>query len=62
MTVSNQEGSGHLYSRKVTINPVNTSDSANYICSAVVFPTDSTFISASEKSKDEVIIEVKGRY
>ena len=61
-TVSNQEGSGHLYSRKVTISPVNTSDSANYICSAVVFPIESTFIIASEKSKDEVIIEVKGRY
>ena len=61
-TVSNQEGSGHLYSRKVTISPVNTSDSANYICSVVVFPTNSTFIIASEKSKDEVSIKVKGRF
>ena len=59
--ISNQEGSGYLYSRKVTISPVNTSDSANYICSATVFPSDSTFIIASNTSKDEVIIEVKGR-
>ena len=62
VTISNQEGSGHLYSRKITISPVNTSDSANYICSATVFPSDSTFIIVSEKSKDEVIIEVKGRF
>ena len=61
VTISNQEGSGHVYSRKVTISPVNTSDSANYICSATVFPSDSTFIIASNTSKDKVIIEVKGR-
>ena len=61
VNISNQEGSGHLYSRKVTISPVNTSDSANYICSATVFPSDSTFIISSNTSNDEVIIEVKGR-
>ena len=61
VNISNQEGSGHLYSRKVTISPLNTSDSANYICSATVFPSDSTFIISSNTSNDEVIIEVKGR-
>ena len=59
--ISNQEGSGYLYSRKVTISPVNTSDSAKSLCAATVLPTDTASVISSNTSKIEVIIKVKGR-
>ena len=40
-TVSDRMGSGHQFTRTVTLSPVDTTDSGGYTCTATATPTDS---------------------
>ena len=61
VTVTQTEGSGHEYSRKVVFNPVNVSDSASYTCTASISPNDARSIIASEQNQSRVNITVKSK-
>ena len=61
VTISGTSGSGHVYNSTVTISPVNTTDSANYTCTASVIPTEGgDGIISSTNSSDTMDITVAG--
>ena len=60
VNISNTSGFGHNYTNIVIIIPVNTTDSANYTCTASVTATATDYIISSMENSDSVDITVKG--
>ena len=62
VTITDTSGSGDEYSSTVTISPVDTTDSATYICTASVTPTttENDFIIPSVETTRRVKIVVLG--
>ena len=62
VTTTDTSDSGHNFTSTVTISPVDTTDSANYTCTASVAATatGSDLIISSMKSSNTMIIQVKG--
>ena len=62
VTISETEGSGHEYSKTVTFSPVDTSDSAIYICIASLSPSLTGSVIASSETTDTIYIHVKSKF
>ena len=60
VNISDTSDMGLTYASTVTIRPVNTTDSANYTCTATVITTDSDNIVSSTESSSTLNIEVNG--
>lgn len=61
LTVTDTSGSGAAYERALLLNPLNTSDSGNYICTTVISPSPpSEFITTSTPSTAIEEIAVQG--
>ena len=60
VNISDTSDMGLLYASTVTIRPVNTTDSANYTCTATVITTDSDNIVSSTESSSTLNIKVNG--
>ena len=61
-TVSETNGSGQQYGSSATIHPVNTSDSANFTCTASILPNEISSVIASNESKHTVDIAVQSKF
>ena len=61
LTFSGISGSGLEYNSTVTISPVNTTDSANYTCTASITPPDTDYIIPSSATTASVNITVEGK-
>ena len=61
-TVSETKGSGQEYGSSATIRPVNTSDSANYTCTASILPNEISSVIASNESEHTVDITVQSKF
>ena len=62
VTISETEGSGHEYSSTVTFIPVDTSDSAIYICTASLSPSLTGSVIASSEVTDTIYIHVQSKF
>ena len=60
LTISGTSGSGHEYTRTVTISPVDTTDSATYTCTASITTPDTDYIIPSDEASDSEDITVEG--
>ena len=61
-TISKTRRSGQKFNRTVTIDLLNTSDSAVYTCTARVSPNDTEGVIASNETTATINITVEGAY